>query len=73
MRPQPVGRPRAVPPEGSRTLRSGTKAITNAKEAPAKAAANEGDTEAVGKKIKGKMKEMGNKPKGPKKRVNYQI
>ena len=59
-----------VPPEGSRSLRSGAKAITNRKEALAKAAANEGDSEAVDKNFKGKLKAVGNKAKGQKKRVN---
>jgi hypothetical protein len=36
----------------------------------AKAAANEGDTEAVDKNFKGKLKAVGNKAKGQKKRVN---
>jgi len=57
-----------VPPEGSRSLRSGTKAMANAKAALDNAAGMEAEAVAVDNNLKGKMKQAGIKAKGQKKK-----
>jgi len=57
-----------VPPEGSRGLRSGTRAIAEAKEALANTTAKEAKAAELKTRSKGKMKEGGSRTKEQKKR-----